>query len=155
MKSEGKTWGELERCQTLDLSPFKWYDGVKAVKQQIFSMEGWGEGNSLCFICLKECLSKNEWEFPGGSAGWGPGVVIVVAQVAAVVWVQSLTWKSSHAMGTAKKIQSFRLFSLTELFCPSCTSTIFIVKVERLKRESKGFKSIISPWSSLICNFGL
>ena len=41
-------------------------------------------------------------EFPGGSAGLGSAIVTVVARVTAVVWVPSLTWELSHAVGVAK-----------------------------------------------------
>ena len=41
--------------------------------------------------------STHLWEFPGGSVGQGPEVVIAMAQVAAVAWVRSLAWEPTHA----------------------------------------------------------
>ena len=37
------------------------------------------------------------------SGGWGPGVVIAVARVAAEAQVQSLAWELPHAAKTKKK----------------------------------------------------
>ena len=42
-------------------------------------------------------------EFPGGSVGEGCGVVMAVAWVTAVVWVQSLAQKLLHAAGATGK----------------------------------------------------
>ena len=41
--------------------------------------------------------STHLWEFPGGSVGQGPEVVIAMAQVAAVARVRSLAWEPTHA----------------------------------------------------------
>lgn len=42
-------------------------------------------------------------EFPCGTVGEGPGVVIAVAQVAIVKRVQSLAQELSHALNVAKR----------------------------------------------------
>ena len=42
-------------------------------------------------------------EFPGGVAVKGSNIVTAVAQVTAVVQVQSLGWELLHALSTAKK----------------------------------------------------
>ena len=41
--------------------------------------------------------------FPGGSAGWGFGIVTAVTQVAAVAWVWSLAWELLNKHGQKKK----------------------------------------------------
>lgn len=47
-------------------------------------------------------------EFPGGSVGWGAGIVTAVAQVSAVVQVQSqLAWECLHALSWSKKMKSY------------------------------------------------
>lgn len=42
-------------------------------------------------------------EFPGGSVGYGSGIVTAVALAAAVVHIQSLAQEILHATGMAKK----------------------------------------------------
>lgn len=50
---------------------------------------------------------------PGGSAGWGSGVVTAVAGVASVARVVALAWALAHAAGTAQgKAQTASLVSL-------------------------------------------
>ena len=46
-------------------------------------------------------------EFHGGSAGEESGIVSAVAWVAAVAGVQSLAQELLHAVGVAKKIQTY------------------------------------------------
>ena len=42
------------------------------------------------------------WEFPGGSAGLGAGIITAVTWVAAVAQVQSLAQEILHSMDIAK-----------------------------------------------------
>ena len=49
------------------------------------------------------CIRKSLWEFPCGPAGKGSGTVTAAAQVAAMTWVQSLTWELPHAVDADKK----------------------------------------------------
>ena len=64
------------------------------------------------FLCMLAstcyCLSfffyiSYHMEFPGGSVGWGSGIVTAVAWVAAVAQVQSLAPERLHAVGVANK----------------------------------------------------
>ena len=57
----------------------------------------------LSYMTVWNRLILGILEFPGGSAGYGSGVVTAVAQVAGVVWVRSLAWEHSYAASTAKK----------------------------------------------------
>ena len=57
-------------------------------------------------------LRKWELEFPGGSVGYGPGVVTVVAWVTTLEWVQSLCWKLLYAGGMVKKEKLLRILQV-------------------------------------------
>ena len=46
---------------------------------------------------------RHRWEFPGGSAGEGFGIVTAMVWVASAAQVQSLAWELLNAMGVAKK----------------------------------------------------
>ena len=48
-------------------------------------------------------------EFPGGIAGEGTCILIAVAQVAAVAWVQSLAQEPPYATGAAKILKNQKL----------------------------------------------
>ena len=41
-------------------------------------------------LASKVRIEKALWDFPGGSAGQGSGIVTVMAQIAAMAWVPSL-----------------------------------------------------------------
>ena len=51
-------------------------------------------------LCIKDTAVL---ELPCATEGYGSSVVMAVAQVAVVAWVQSPAWKLPRAMGTAKK----------------------------------------------------
>ena len=48
-------------------------------------------------------LNKNIYGVPCGAVGEGSNIVTAAAQVAAVVWVQSLARELPHAAGAARK----------------------------------------------------
>ena len=50
----------------------------------------------LNFINTLFPTSNQLWEFPGGLAVKGSGIVTAVAQVTAVAGVQSLAWELTH-----------------------------------------------------------
>ena len=50
------------------------------------------------------------------SGGWGPGVVIAVARVAAEAQVQSLAWELPHAAKTKKKKRYMLRYICTFIF---------------------------------------
>ena len=61
------------------------------------------------------CFNTRKQEFPSGSGGWGSSVVIAMAQVTAMAWVQSPAWELPHAAGAGaanKQTKSNQVFVL-------------------------------------------
>ena len=47
-----------------------------------------------------------DMEFSCGTVGWGSGIVIAAAWIAAVLWVRSLAQEFPHTTGMAKKTKT-------------------------------------------------
>ena len=61
-------------------------------------------------------IEKMAEEFPDGLADYRSGIVIAVAQVIAVVQVQSLAQELPHAAGTARKNINLLAIKLPQMF---------------------------------------
>ena len=84
----------------------RWDGGgaVRAVKPLCMSLGWWIH----VIMHLSKCTEE---EFPGGSGGYGPGVVTAVAQV------QSLAWEFPRAMGAVKKKRKIHKIYKTKNEC--------------------------------------